>query len=162
VVAKPEDRAREALRTVMDPGIPALSIVDLGILRDVAIDGDRVTVTITPTYSGCPAMKMIEDEISAALRTAGFTAVSIQTVLSPAWTTDWLTDEGKRKLRECAIAPPERLIEWPKRGAAAPRVACPRCGSFETEEKSFFGSTACKALYLCRSCGEPFDFLKPL
>jgi ring-1,2-phenylacetyl-CoA epoxidase subunit PaaD len=135
---------------VEDPEIPVLTIEDLGILRDVRLNGDSVEVTITPTYTGCPAMNVITWEIEAALVRAGFSSVRVRSVLSPAWTTDWMSEDGKRKLREYGIAPPN---------PSAP-PACPQCGSRNTELISAFGSTACKALHRCLSCREPFDAFK--
>ena len=134
------------LETVPDPEIPALSVVDLGIVRSV----DQGRVVITPTYTGCPATLVIERDIRDALDAAGFRDIRIETTLSPPWTTDWISEEGRRKLRAYGIAPP------------APRglVECPQCGSSETEEISRFGSTPCKALWRCRSCAEPFDLFK--
>lgn len=151
-------RALAALETVTDPEIPVLTIGDLGILRDVSVQGDSVEVTITPTYSGCPAMHVIALDIAIALARAGI-AARVRTSLSPAWTTDWLTDAGRRKLAEFGIAPPERGAS---RGAlfGAPQPACPRCGSKDTEQISEFGSTACKSLHRCRACREPFDVFK--
>jgi len=153
------ERALAAAAQVVDPEIPVLSIVDLGVLRAVEVEGESVRVAITPTYSGCPAMRMIELSLEAALRRAGIEQFHIETVLSPAWTTDWLSDEGRRKLHEFGIASPA--------GAASRRalfgadeVVCPHCGSAETERISEFGSTACKALYRCRRCREPFDYFK--
>ncbi len=138
-----------------------LTIADLGILRDVTVDGDRVTATITPTYSGCPAVDAIRDDLVLALTAAGFAEVVVRTTLAPAWTTDWITDAGKRKLLDFGIAPPTG------RRAAGPvavrlSIRCPRCGSLDTREITRFGSTACKALYECRACLEPFDHFKPL
>ena len=137
---------RAVLAAVPDPEIPAVSVVDLGIVR--AVTGD--TVTITPTYSGCPATDFIERSIREALDAAGFRGVSIETVLSPPWSTDWISAEGRDKLRAYGIAPPE----------LAKAATCPRCGSTETEEVSRFGSTPCKAQWRCRSCLEPFDRFK--
>jgi ring-1,2-phenylacetyl-CoA epoxidase subunit PaaD len=153
------ERAWAAAAQVADPEIPVLSIADLGVLRDVRIAGDTVEVVITPTYSGCPAMRMIELGIAAALDAAGIEKHRVATVLAPAWTTDWMSAEGKRKLREYGIAPPAGKAS---RGAlfGADRVACPHCGSARTERISEFGSTACKALYRCRDCAEPFDYFK--
>ena len=152
-------RAWAAAAQVVDPEIPVLSIADLGVLREVRVSGDTVEVLITPTYSGCPAMRVIEFEVEAALRAAGIDKLRIATVLSPAWTTDWLSEAGRRKLAEFGIAPPT--------GAASRRalfgadaVACPRCGSDRTERLAEFGSTSCKALYRCRACAEPFDYFK--
>ncbi len=152
-------RAMAAAAAVVDPEIPVLSIVDLGVLRAVDVEGGTVRVAITPTYSGCPAMRMIELSLATALRAAGIEKFRIETVLSPAWTTDWLSDEGRRKLREFGIAPPAGIAS--RRALfGADRVACPRCGSAETERIAEFGSTACKALYRCRQCREPFDYFK--
>ncbi len=143
-------RARAAVAAVEDPEIPVLTIEDLGILRDVQIDGETIEVTITPTYSGCPAMTAIAFEIETALSRAGFPKSRVRSVLSPAWTTDWMSGDGRRKLLAYGIAPPN-----PK---ALP--ACPQCGSGNTEQISAFGSTACKALYRCLACREPFDAFK--
>ena len=152
-------RAWNAAAGVVDPEIPVLTIADLGVLRDVVVDGDRVEVAITPTYSGCPAMNMIALEIELALEREGFAKPKIRTVLSPAWTTDWMSEDGRRKLREYGIAPPQ--------GANSRRalfgvqdVACPQCGSSNTELLSEFGSTSCKALWRCKACREPFDYFK--
>lgn len=141
-------RAWDAAASVCDPEIPVLTIADLGVLRDVRLDGDGVEVVITPTYTGCPAMETISADIRAALDRAGI-AGRVSLTLSPAWTTDWMSAEGRRKLAEYGIAPPVR-------GA----VACPRCGAREVEVLSAFGSTACKALWRCRACREPFDVFK--
>ncbi len=152
------DRALAALEAVTDPEIPVLTIADLGILRDVSVRGDTVEVTITPTYSGCPAMNMITLEIDTALAHAGIKA-NVHTVLSPAWTTDWMTDAGRRKLAAFGIAPPEHSASRRALfGEAHP--TCPLCGSEDTELISEFGSTACKSLHRCRSCREPFDAFK--
>lgn len=134
----------------------------MGIVRDVAVSPDGVTVKITPTYSGCPAMEMIRREIVQALAEAGWESVSVETVLSPPWTTDWLTERGREQLRRGGIAPPERLVSLPaaKSSADAAAIRCPHCGSGETTQVSEFGSTACKALYRCNSCREPFDYFK--
>ena len=153
------DRAREAAATVVDPEIPVLTIADLGVLRDVQMHGESVEVTITPTYSGCPAMNMIAVEIGVALDRAGIPDAKVRTVLSPAWTTDWLTDAGRQKLTEYGIAPPV-----PGSGRRAlfgvETVACPRCGSADTKVLAEFASTSCKALWQCQSCREPFDYFK--
>jgi ring-1,2-phenylacetyl-CoA epoxidase subunit PaaD len=154
-------RAFEAAAAVCDPEVPVLTIADLGVLRDVRIENGTVEAVITPTYSGCPAMQMIAVEIELALERAGFAAPKVTTVLSPAWTTDWMSEAGKEKLRAFGIAPPA--------GRAGRRalfgeehVACPRCGSMRTTRISEFGSTACKALYRCATCAEPFDYFKCL
>ena len=143
-----------------DPEIPVLSVVDLGIVRDVKI-GDTIEIIITPTYSGCPAMSVIATNIKFELLVNGFQNVTITEVLSPAWTTDWMTESGKNKLREYGIAPPvaksridKMLFEEP------PSVSCPQCGSSNTEQLSEFGSTACKSLFRCLDCLEPFDYFK--
>jgi len=152
-------RARAVAANVKDPEVPVLTIEDLGVLRDVRADGGRVTVTITPTYSGCPAMDVIRDDLVLALTSAGFEDVEVRLTLSPAWTTDWMTDAGKQKLSEYGIAPPTgRAAVGPIKLALA--VKCPRCGSLDTREVSRFGSTSCKALYECRACLEPFDHFK--
>ena len=143
---------RERVAQVPDPELPVLTIEDLGVLRDVQVDGSHVVVTITPTYSGCPALQEISRDIVAALPDHD---VEVRTVLSPAWTTDWMSEEGRRKLEEFGVAPPGR---GPVRVALS--VRCPQCGSFDTEELSRFGSTACKALWRCRACREPFDRFK--
>jgi ring-1,2-phenylacetyl-CoA epoxidase subunit PaaD len=145
---------------VVDPEIPVLTIADLGVLREVAIDDDgHVEVAITPTYSGCPAMNMIGIEIELALAREGFRNSRVRTVLSPAWTTDWMSEDGRRKLREYGIAPPQAASS--RRALfGEQQVACPQCGSIDTEVLSEFGSTSCKALWRCKSCREPFDYFK--
>lgn len=150
------------LATVPDPEVPAISVVDLGIIRDAVIDGSIVCVTVTPTYSGCPAMREIEDDIRTALLAAGATEVIVDTVYAPAWTTDWISAEAREKLRAYGIAPPGPaehggLITLSRR--AAP-VACPFCGSSNTRLQSEFGSTACKAIHVCNACRQPFDEFK--
>ena len=157
--AELRQRAWNTAAAVVDPEIPVLTIADLGVLRDVAMSGDQVEVVITPTYSGCPAMNMIALEIELALERAGFARPKIRTVLSPAWTTDWMSDDGRRKLREYGIAPPQAASS--RRALfGALEVACPQCGSTDTEVLSEFGSTSCKALWRCKSCREPFDYFK--
>lgn len=152
--------ARRVAASVTDPEVPVLTIEDLGILRDVVVDGDRATVTITPTYSGCPAVDAIRDDLVLALSAAGFAEVDVRLTLAPAWTTDWMSDAGKRKLEDYGIAPPTGRAAV--RGAIPVRLSirCPRCGSLDTREVSHFGSTSCKALYECRACLEPFDHFK--
>lgn len=144
------------LEEIKDPEVPVLSIVDLGIVRDV-LHGteDVIEVVITPTYTGCPAMDVISMNIRMALMEKGFKDVIITKVLSPAWTTEWMSEAGKRKLKEYGIAPPDKRFSIPKDG-----VPCPRCKSTQTKLISEFGSTACKALYQCSECGEPFDYFK--
>lgn len=152
-------RAWDAAASVVDPEIPVLTIADLGVLREVALDGDHVEVAITPTYSGCPAMNMIALEIELALDRAGFRQSKVRTVLSPAWTTDWMSEEGRRKLRAYGVAPPQASSS--RRALfGAQVVACPQCGSDDTELLSEFGSTSCKALWRCKACREPFDYFK--
>ncbi|TLP79050.1 phenylacetate-CoA oxygenase subunit PaaJ [Nesterenkonia sphaerica] len=153
----------DAAAQVADPEIPVLSIADLGILRAAAATPDGAVVIITPTYSGCPAMETITTDVGAAVRAAGYAEVRVETVLTPAWTTDWMTEDGKRKLREYGITPPSGTA--PVRGGPVRvglSVKCPRCDSLQTQELARFGSTACKALYQCRSCLEPFDYFKVL
>lgn len=152
-------RAWDAAASVVDPEIPILTIADLGVLRDVALTGDHVEVVITPTYSGCSAMNMIALEIELALERAGFRQSKVRTVLSPAWTTDWMSEEGRQKLRDYGIAPPQASSS--RRALfGAQAVACPQCGSENTELLSEFGSTSCKALWRCKACREPFDYFK--
>jgi len=151
----------ELLEEVKDPEIPVLSIRDLGILRDVSISQEgKVVVTITPTYSGCPAMDTIEREVNEKLRNEGIN-VEIITKISPAWTTDWMTEEGRKKLEEYGIAPPaETTADKASLFGKSKVVRCPRCKSVETKVLSQFGSTACKALYKCSDCLETFDYFK--
>ena len=166
------DRVWQILDAVPDPEIPVVSIRELGILRDVRRAADNaLEIVITPTYSGCPAMYQIAEDIGAALNAAGFAHHRIETVLAPAWTTDWMTDVARDKLRQYGIAPPmgncgsnehvaqQRPIRFVPRIVDKP--ACPRCGSSHTERLAQFGSTACKALYRCMDCREPFDYFKP-
>jgi ring-1,2-phenylacetyl-CoA epoxidase subunit PaaD len=152
-------RAWDVAATVVDPEIPVLTIADLGMLRDISVANGRVEVAITPTYSGCPAMNMIALEIELALERAGIRNSKVRTVLSPAWTTDWMSDDGRRKLREYGIAPPQAASS--RRALfGVQQVECPQCGSADTELLSEFGSTSCKALWRCKSCREPFDYFK--
>jgi ring-1,2-phenylacetyl-CoA epoxidase subunit PaaD len=160
---RPHDAAElavwELAATVVDPEVPVLTIEDLGVLRRVAIEGDRIVVEITPTYSGCPAVDAIRDDIVVALGAAGYANVLVRTVLAPAWTTDWMSTAGRVKLEEFGIAAPVA------RGSGGPinlglGIRCPHCGSLHTRELSRFGSTSCKALYVCQRCQEPFDYFK--
>jgi ring-1,2-phenylacetyl-CoA epoxidase subunit PaaD len=155
-----EQAAWRALADVPDPEVPVLSVLDLGIVRDLAEHDDgTLEVTLTPTYSGCPATEAIEADVRRAL--APFGPVRVTTRLAPAWTSDWISDEGQRKLREYGIAPPGRCAEaTPLR--FHPRLACPRCKSTHTERLSAFGSTACKSLHRCLDCREPFEHFKPI
>ncbi|MEL4319245.1 1,2-phenylacetyl-CoA epoxidase subunit PaaD [Leifsonia sp. YIM 134122] len=157
-------RAWAVAATIVDPEIPVLTIEDLGILRAVDEDGSAVRVRITPTYSGCPAVEAIRDDVTDALRASGYDEVTVELVLAPAWTTDWMSETGKQKLRRYGIAAPSGLAvarpSGPVRLALA--VKCPRCDSLDTREIARFGSTSCKALYECRACLEPFDYFKVL
>ncbi len=143
------------LQSVSDPEIPVLTILDLGIVRDVQQKEDVIEVVITPTYNGCPAMDMISMNIKLALAEHGYTKVHITSILAPAWTTDWMTEEGKQKLKQYGIAAPNKKFTIPEDG-----VECPQCNSTNTKLISAFGSTACKALYQCNDCKEPFDYFK--
>lgn len=150
----------EIAATVADPEIPVLTIEDLGVLRAVDIDDDgAVTVTITPTYSGCPAMDAIRDDVITALAAQGYANVRVALVLAPAWTTDWMSPEGKAKLEEYGIAPPTGKAAAGKVSVGL-SVKCPQCSSLNTSELTRFGSTSCKALYVCQDCREPFDYFK--
>ena len=146
-----EAQVYEWLANVPDPEIPVLSILDLGIVRDVTIK-DKVTVTLTPTYSGCPATEAIESSVLEALKSHGVDEIAIRRVLSPPWTTDWISEDGREKLRKYGIAPPSKSLE----------IACPQCKSLHTERVSEFGSTACKASWRCCDCLEPFEYFKCL
>lgn len=157
-------RAWEVLATVPDPEIPVLSVCDLGIVRHVQADAEGVAVTLTPTYSGCPATEAIAKDVRAALIEAGAGRVEVRTRLDPAWTTDWISEAGREKLRRYGIAPPHTLHPGEPRPVrlVLRAVACPRCASKRTTRLSAFGSTACKALYRCEDCREPFDYFKPI
>ncbi len=157
------EQAWSVLARVADPEIPVISVTELGIVREVRAQADAVEVVVTPTYSGCPATEAIERSIAEALREAGAQEVRVETRLAPAWTTDWIAPEAQEKLRRYGIAPPgARAAGGPQPIAFAPRVACPLCGSGNTERLSAFGATACKALYRCRDCREPFEYFKPI
>ena len=158
----------EILAEVKDPELPMIDVVELGIVRDVSFDDGHLTVDITPTYSGCPAMRVIEREIVATLASHGFEEARVRTVYSPAWTTDWMTEEARQRLKEHGIAPPGPvehegggIAELVSLRRAKPTTACPFCGSANTVEKSEFGSTACKSIHFCNSCHQPFDRFKP-
>jgi len=151
----------DAVKTVPDPEVPVVTIEDLGILRAVDLDNDTVVVTITPTYSGCPAMETISADVTTALAAVGYHDVKINLVLTPAWTTDWMSEEGKRKLEAYGIAPPTGKAAVHDGPIMIPMaVKCPQCHSLNTREVTRFGSTACKALYTCNDCLEPFDYFK--
>lgn len=152
-------KAYMAAAAVVDPEIPVVTVEDLGILRSVTIEDGVAVAKVTPTYSGCPAVLAIELAVEAALREAGFEA-RVERVMSPAWTTDWITAEGRAKLKAYGIAPPENASNSIRALFGETEVACPRCGSLETARISEFGSTACKALYRCEACHEPFDYFK--
>ncbi|GAA4604061.1 phenylacetate-CoA oxygenase subunit PaaJ [Actinoallomurus liliacearum] len=160
--------ARAVAETVTDPELPMLTLADLGVLRDVTAEDGRVVVTITPTYSGCPAMDAMRADLVRALRAAGHEEVEVRTVLHPPWSTDWISAAGRRRLAEAGIAPPgaaPRRGEGPiplRLGPTVRAVRCPRCGSADTEETSAFGATACRALRRCRACLEPFEHVKEI
>jgi ring-1,2-phenylacetyl-CoA epoxidase subunit PaaD len=148
---------------VMDPEVPVLSVVELGIVRDVEVDGGAVTVVVTPTYSGCPAMQVIEDDIVSALGAAGIADVRVRTVFTPAWTTDWIPFAAREKLLAYGIAPPGHSgVHAPVQLRRREKVCCPFCGSDATSPRSEFGSTACKALHFCNACTQPFEEFKAI
>ena len=152
----------EILKGISDPEIPVLSIMDMGIVRDIQENGKKLTISITPTYSGCPAMDTIRDDIKKALAEAGFEA-TVKLVLTPAWTTDWITENGRKELEAYGIAPPLDAVSDKKALLQEKRIVkCPICGSNNTVLVSQFGSTACKALFKCEDCLEPFDYFKCL
>lgn len=161
-------RAWAVLGSVPDPEVPALSVVDLGLVRDIAEQAEALAVDVTPTYSGCPATELISGAIRQALEDDGLGPIEVRMRRSPAWTTDWLSEAGRARLRAYGIAPPDRCGEAVPASSAVPirimarGVPCPRCGSEQTERLSAFGSTACKALYRCLACHEPFEHFKPI
>jgi ring-1,2-phenylacetyl-CoA epoxidase subunit PaaD len=149
------------LEDVPDPEIPVLNVVELGLIRYVRItDGGKVEVGVSPTYTGCPATEVIRGSIRRRLSAAGLRDASVESVLSPAWTSDWLTDSARRKLKDYGIAPPAHAVDTPRRLFSDPKVQCPQCSSSRTRRLSEFGSTPCKALYRCESCLEPFEYFK--
>jgi ring-1,2-phenylacetyl-CoA epoxidase subunit PaaD len=160
------DDAWKVLHTVLDPEVPALSVCDLGIVRDVVAAKDGLEIVLTPTYSGCPATEVIEQSVIDAVNDAGLGPARVTVQRAPAWTTDWISDDGRRKLSEYGIAPPSGNAavsqERPIRLIPRQAIECPRCGSKNTERLSAFGSTACKALYRCVACREPFEHFKPI
>ncbi len=161
------ERAWSAVQEVPDPEIPVLSLCDLGIVREMQFDNETLVVTLTPTYSGCPATEFIESSVREALLAAGFSSLHMKTQLSPAWTTDWISEAGRQKLRKYGIAPPEHRAEDQASGWQVVRFTpknptCPHCGSRNSESLSQFGATACKALYRCTDCREPFEYFKPI
>ena len=160
---------RKVAETVTDPELPMLTLADLGVLRDVWVTHvGTVVVSITPTYSGCPAMDAMRDDLKRALQAAGYQDVEVRTVLDPPWTTDWISEAGRTKLARAGISPPHRAPTRPPGpvrldlGATVRVIRCPQCGSMRTEEQSRFGSTACKSLWRCRSCLEPFEHIKEI
>ncbi len=156
-----KEKIWQILEQVKDPEIPVLTVIDMGIIREINLSGDQLEVVITPTYSGCPAMNMIEVDIKAVLQESGFQNVKVTSVLSPAWTTDWLSEEGRKKLKAYGIAPPaESSKDKNALFQDEKKVQCPQCDSFDTQLVSQFGSTPCKALYKCNNCLEPFDYFK--
>jgi ring-1,2-phenylacetyl-CoA epoxidase subunit PaaD len=165
-IASTLERARRLAESVPDPELPMLTVGDLGILREVSLDAGRVTVSLTPTYSGCPAMTEIHRDVSARLAAGGFPDAQVRTVLSPPWSSDWISPDGRRKLAEGGVAPPRSL---PERGHGpvpltltdrSAGLPCPACGSADTRRTAAFGATACKDLYRCGACGEPFEHVK--
>jgi ring-1,2-phenylacetyl-CoA epoxidase subunit PaaD len=164
VTARKLHAAREAAAAVPDPELPMMTLADLGILRDVTAEGDAMVVTITPTYSGCPAMREIAHDLRFQLGRAGFADVTVRTALAPPWTSDWITAEGRRKLHDAGIAPPGPAPAGPVPLTLGPArqhpVSCPRCGSADTTQTAAFSGTACKALYRCEACREPFEYVK--
>ena len=157
------DHAWATLNGVPDPEVPVLSVVDLGIVRELAVNDDEVSVTLTPTYSGCPATEVIQESVVKALRDAGARDVTVTTRLDPAWTTDWINPAAAEKLRAYGIAPPHLQAADVQPMRFHPKdIACPRCASMRTQRLSAFGSTACKALYRCLDCLEPFEHFKPI
>ena len=145
----------ELLEMVNDPEVPVLSVIDLGIIRNIEFENNDPVITVTTTYSGCPATDVINSDIRMTLLENGYKNIQIKNQLSPPWTTDWMSEDGKRKLKEYGIAPPDKKFSIPKDG-----VECPQCNSTNTKMVSEFGSTACKALYQCKDCKEPFDYFK--
>lgn len=161
-IKQEEKKIWDLLGNVTDPEVPVLTILDLGIVREVRVNADGIEIVITPTYSGCPAMDMIATNIRMELMAAGYKNISIKNVLSPAWTTEWMTQSGKQKLKAYGIAPPSDKPQVCNNNlfAAHEAIQCPQCNSYHTHRISEFGSTACKALYQCDDCKEPFDYFK--
>jgi ring-1,2-phenylacetyl-CoA epoxidase subunit PaaD len=167
-IASTLERAWRLAESVPDPELPTLTVGDLGIVRDVSLDDGRVTVSLTPTYSGCPAMTEIRRDVSARLADGGFPDAQLRTVLSPPWSSDWISPDGRRKLAEAGVAPPRS----PQNGGTGPvpltltdrgaGLTCPACGSAQTRRTAAFGATACKDLYRCQGCGEPFEHVKEI
>jgi ring-1,2-phenylacetyl-CoA epoxidase subunit PaaD len=157
------DTAWQVLGTVLDPEVPVLSVIDLGLVREVTTHDDgTLRVVLTPTYSGCPATEVIGGAVAQALTAAGLAPLQVEWRRAPAWTTDWISEAGRRKLHAYGIAPPSHVGAGEAVVHVMPRIACPRCDSTDTERLAAFGTTACKALYRCRACREPFEHFKPL
>lgn len=157
-----KEQVYQYLKEVFDPEIPVLTLVDLGVVREIDLSENACHVKISPTYSGCPAMKVMEEDIIEKLTEKGMQNISVELVLSPAWTTDWITEEGREKLRAYGIAPPEDEVDKNVLFSKPTVVPCPKCGSTHTKMISQFGSTACKAHYQCQDCLEPYDYFKCL
>ena len=152
----------EALHGVKDPEIPVVSVVEMGIVRNVEASGENVTVAMTPTFSGCPALGVMKSDITLKLRELGFEKVEVRTVLSPPWSTDWITDEAKQKLADFGVAPPTPVTDDGLIQLELSPAQCPRCGSFDTTTRNTFGPTLCKSMHTCNSCREPFEAFKSL
>ncbi|HNS41556.1 MAG TPA: phenylacetate-CoA oxygenase subunit PaaJ [Taishania sp.] len=157
-----EEEIWDFMEEVFDPEVPVLTLVDLGVVRKVNVDGEKVKITITPTYSGCPAMRVMEQDIIALLHSKGIENCEVETVLAPAWTTDWISENGRIKLKEYGIAPPADELDKSVLFGKQPTVECPRCNSTNTHMISQFGSTSCKAQFRCKDCLEPFEYFKCL
>ena len=155
-----EDDIWTLLNEVKDPEIPVVSLVDMGIVREVELEGGKVTVTITPTFSGCPALRVMEDEVKAKLLEAGCEAVEVKSVLAPPWTSDWITESARKKLEAYGVTPPQPAADTNLIQLSPPSSRCPRCGSFDTTMTNSFGSTLCKTLHTCNRCLEPFEAFK--
>jgi ring-1,2-phenylacetyl-CoA epoxidase subunit PaaD len=160
LASKGEREVWRILTEVPDPEIPVLNVVELGIIRHVRLQDGQVTVGVSPTYTGCPATEVIRNSIESRLQSEGYERAKVESVLSPAWTSDWLTDSARTKLKEYGIAPPAHAVGNPKHLFREPKVTCPRCASVQTQKISEFGSTPCKASYKCSSCLEPFEYFK--
>jgi len=151
-----------ALARIPDPEIPVVNVIEMGIVRTVEVDGNRATVSMTPTFSGCPALNVIREQLEATIRKLGFGQVEVKTVFSPPWSTDWITPEAKERLRQYGIAPPKPSDQGGLIQLEPSPIRCPRCGSFNTSVKNAFGSTLCKAFHVCNDCKEPFESFKTL
>lgn len=153
----------QALAQVPDPEIPVINLVEMGIVREVLVEGNKATITMTPTFSGCPALHLIREQLEQTTRSLGFEQVEVKTLLSPAWTTDWITPEARERLRQYGIAPPKPTTSQSALIKLEPSpTSCPRCGSLDTSVKNTFGSTLCKAIHVCNGCKEPFESFKTI